>query len=186
MWSGWSLLGSYICFITTRLTTVDRFITVILYNLSLPNYCYLRGASLNSTGWLRLSNALHCTVQYLKYEAMTSIIGRWIWEPGWCLWSLAGLLIQYIWQLNGSLFRDHSAAVGTHRTGTYSCCTNVFRIEGFLVGSIFSVSNAAGHSISAPPVMYMHHPKINTYYLHYHMCHLKELLHRSDSVWGTD
>ena len=36
----WSLLGSYICFMTTRLATVESFITVMLYNLSLPNYCY--------------------------------------------------------------------------------------------------------------------------------------------------
>ena len=39
----WPLLGSYVCFITTRLTTVDRFITEILYNLYTPNLLLLVG-----------------------------------------------------------------------------------------------------------------------------------------------
>ena len=63
----------------------------ILYNLSIPNYCYLSGARL-------LSVSLHCTVQFLKYVPVASIIGRQVWEPGVCdlRW---GSLLQYSRQL---------------------------------------------------------------------------------------
>ena len=74
----WYLLGSYVCFITTRSTTVDSFITVILYNLSLPNYCYY--SDYWSPVCVCLTDSLHCTVQYLKYVPVTSIIGWQIRE----------------------------------------------------------------------------------------------------------
>ena len=67
-----SLLGSYVCLITTRLTTVDIFIAKVAVQVV--------GTKLLL---LPLRDHLHCTVQYVKYVPVTSIIGGWFQEPDW-------------------------------------------------------------------------------------------------------
>ena len=74
----WSLWGSYIYLITTILDTVEYFIAYAMYNLLLP----LLSATL-LVGYVRATAALvtavitlYCTVQWLKYGSMTSLIGR--------------------------------------------------------------------------------------------------------------
>ena len=70
----------------------------ILYNLSIPNYCYLLGSTAPALAdWLS-ELSLHCTVQFLKYGPVASIIGCRIPEPGVRdLWW--GSLLQCSWQL---------------------------------------------------------------------------------------
>ena len=66
-----------------------------------------RVQTLNSN-WSLTPNSLHCTVQFLKYVPVASIIGWRIQEPGWCSWLSAGLLLQCVQQPNSSIFWDHS------------------------------------------------------------------------------
>ena len=110
----WSLLGSYVCFITTRLTTVDRFITVILYNLLIPIYCYLRGASLAR---LTASVTYILTLTLTLCTVLCRFLNTHLWQVSLVSrsWSLIdardlqlGLLLQCIRQSNGSIFRDRS------------------------------------------------------------------------------
>ena len=54
---------------------------VLLYNSSVPNYCYYWSAVRLLTEFKEL--LLHCTVHYLKYAPVTSIIGWQFWEPDW-------------------------------------------------------------------------------------------------------
>ena len=101
MWSG--DLCSYVCFITTQLTTVDSFITVILYNLSLPNYCYYYNSS-----WY-----WDCTVCTVLCSILNMCLWQvslvwWVLEPGWCSWPTVRLLLQCIRLSNGSIFWDRS------------------------------------------------------------------------------
>ena len=86
----------------------------ILYNLSIPNYCYLSRVQLlvdcsELTNLLRMTTiiTLHCTVQFLKYAPVASIIGWQVWEPGvrdlrW------GSLLQCTDSWNGPIFWDRS------------------------------------------------------------------------------
>ena len=77
----WSLLGSYVCFTTTSLVTVD---TPLLLRLSTT--CQYQTTA---TGWewmLQLELCwVHqpCTVQSLKYVPVASIFGWWLREPDW-------------------------------------------------------------------------------------------------------
>ena len=88
----WSLLGSYICLITTQWTTVVVFIaeeTVQLVDTKLLLLVGKCGSCSELWLWTvyyeRLtvdSKLLHCTVQFLKYVPVAGIIGWWVWEPG--------------------------------------------------------------------------------------------------------
>ena len=80
-----SLLGSYVCFTTTRLDTVNiNLLLRLSTTCRIPSYSYWLGAVLRlelvSSCALTLnlvldSDSLHCTVQNLKYAPVTSIIG---------------------------------------------------------------------------------------------------------------
>ena len=73
----WSLLGSYVCFITTSSATVE----IYFYYTT----CWYQTTVL-CQHWLILTITLfssHCTVQYLKYLPVISIIGWQFWEPNW-------------------------------------------------------------------------------------------------------
>ena len=105
----WSLLGSYVCLITTQWTTVDVFIAEDIVQLVdakllllvgehdswLTNYSRLR---LMLKLLLKSKSSLHSTVQFLKYVPAASIIGWQVREPGiHDLWW--GSLLQCSWQL---------------------------------------------------------------------------------------
>ena len=112
----WSLLGSYVCFITTQLTTVGRFITVILYTCRYQTTTTTKAVShlmlsfsktltLTSTSRLTLYTVL-CSFLNMCLEQV-SLVGRSWSLVGACdLW--LGFLLQCIRQSNGSIFWDHS------------------------------------------------------------------------------
>ena len=118
MWSGWCLLGSYICFTTT------------LLNYSWYIYCWYycttcRYQTTATTGWLCDSTQLtrfplHCTVQSLKYAPVTSIIGWQFWEPDWVsvtFYGASSLMYPTAW--TGSIFWDRSIAQSVARVSCH-------------------------------------------------------------------
>ena len=156
----------------------------ILYNLSIPNYCYLSGSTAPALAdWLS-ELSLHCTVQFLKYGPVASIIGWRIQEPGVRdLWW--GSLLQCSWQLEWAYvlgpFRHEkfSHVIGT-KGGKYNWhIDSLVRLELQLHEKV-SLWNLKG--ITTPSIKRSIKCQIVSHWVH--CVHGDTLLDTWEWVWG--